>query len=381
MLATDPSRPAADDADDDLLHWLRLQGVAGVGPVTARQLLRAFGLPGQIFAASHAELREAVGAAGAGALLAPPPEPLARQCEAALAWLQAPGNRILTLSDPAYPRLLLDIADPPLLLYVKGRLALLARPALAVVGARNASAQGVANAGRFAEALSAAGITIVSGLALGIDTAAHEGGLRGAGSTIAVIGTGADRVYPPANGALSRRIAEGGCIVSEYALGLGAAAENFPRRNRLISGLARGVLVVEAAARSGSLITARLAGEQGRDVFAIPGSIHATLAKGCHHLIKQGAKLVETAADVLDELKLPVPAALEQVRADGAAAGTAPPRHAALLAALGHDPVDADTLAARAGLDAAAVIGQLLELELGGQVERLPGGAFQRTVL
>ncbi|WP_017877599.1 DNA-processing protein DprA [Janthinobacterium sp. CG3] len=374
MPATDtpPPEPA-----DDLLHWLRLQDVAGVGPVTARQLLARFGLPGQIFAASHAALREVVGAAGAAALLAPPPDGLARRHDAVLAWLAAPGNAVLTLADAAYPRSLLDIADPPLLLYAKGRCALLARAALAVVGARSASAQGVANAGRFSHALSEAGLTIVSGLALGIDTAAHEGGLRGAGSTVAVIGTGADLVYPPANRTLSQRIGERGCIVSEYPLGWPAAPTNFPRRNRLISGLSLGVLVVEAAARSGSLITARLAGEQGRDVFAIPGSIHATLAKGCHKLIKQGAKLVETAADVLDELKLPLPPGPAPAHRPGAG----PARHAALLAALGFDPADADTLAARAGLDAAAVVGQLLELELAGLVERLPGGTFQRTVL
>jgi DNA processing protein len=375
--ATDTPPPAAP-GDDDLLHWLRLMDLDGVGRVTARTLLSSFGLPGQVFAAGHAALKAAVGAAAAAAVLAPPPRRLAQQHEATLAWLDIPGNAVLTLADAAYPRSLLEIADPPPLLYASGRVALLARAALAVVGARSASAQGVANAGRFSQALSEAGLTIVSGLALGIDAAAHEGGLRGAGSTVAVIGTGADLVYPPANRALSRHIAERGCIVSEYPLGLPAAPANFPRRNRLISGLSLGVLVVEAAARSGSLITARMAGEQGRDVFAIPGSIHATLAKGCHKLIKQGAKLVETAADVLEELGLPPPPGLA-ARPPGAGAAAA--RHAALLAALGHDPAGADTLAARAGLDVGAVVGQLLELELAGLVERLPGGAFQRTVL
>ncbi|MDC8760642.1 DNA-processing protein DprA [Janthinobacterium fluminis] len=369
MQATDP-QPA--DGDDDLLHWLRLLQAPGVGPVSVRALLAHFGLPGNIFRAAHAELKALVGALRAGALLATPPGALAAQRDATLAWLERPGNHILTLADTAYPQTLLAIADPPPLLYVQGRCELLAGPALAVVGSRSASAQGVANAGRFAQALSEAGVTIVSGLALGIDTAAHEGGLRGAGSTVAVIGTGADLVYPPANAALARRIGARGCIVSEYPLGLAAAAENFPRRNRLISGLARGVLVVEAAARSGSLITARLAGEQGRDVFAIPGSIHSALAKGCHQLIKQGAKLVETAADVLEELQLPAP----PPRA-GAPAGPQP--HPDLLAALGHDPADVATLAGRAGQAVGAVAGQLLELELAGLVERLPGGLFQRV--
>ncbi|WP_317201968.1 DNA-processing protein DprA [Janthinobacterium sp.] len=368
MHATDTPPPAA--GDDALVHWLRLQMTAGVGALTARRLLARFSLPGAIFRAGQAELRELLGAQPADALARTPPR-LTAQLDATLAWLALPGNAVLTLGDAAYPPYLLEIPDPPLLLYVRGRAALLSGPALALVGSRNASAQGAANALRFAQALSEAGLCIVSGLALGIDAAAHEGGLRGAGSSIAVIGTGADRQYPAANGALARRIAAEGCIVSEYALGTPALAANFPRRNRLISGLARGVLVVEAAAQSGSLITARLAAEQGREVFAIPGSIHAALAKGCHALIKQGAKLVETAADVLQELNLPAPPAAAQAPA-------APAADAALLALLGHDPASADTLAARAGLDVAGVVGRLLALELDGRVERLPGGVFQR---
>lgn len=216
--------------------------------------------------------------------------------------MEQEGNRILTLGDAAYPPALLDIPDPPLMLYAKGRIELLARSALAVAGSRNATALGRANAERFSEALSKTGLAIASGLALGIDAAAHEGGLRGAGSTIAVIGTGADIIYPTRNRGLAQRIASEGCIVSEYVLGTPAMAANFPRRNRIISSLARGVLVIEAAAQSGSLITARVAAEQGRDVFAILGSLHSPLAKGCHHLIKQGAKLVESAHDVFKEL-------------------------------------------------------------------------------
>lgn len=371
MPATEPPPPAADH--DDVTGWLRLQCAPGVGPVLARRLLSRFGLPADIFGAAHADLLEVLPAATARTLLGPLPDACARQAGATLAWLAQAGNALLTLADPAYPRQLLEIPDPPLLLYLKGRLELLSRPALAVVGSRNGSAQGQANAGCFAQALSEAGLTIVSGLALGIDAAAHHGGLRGPGSSVAVIGTGADIVYPRGNRGLAQLLAERGCIVSEYALGVPALAANFPRRNRLISGLARGVLVVEAAARSGSLITARMAGEQGRDVFAIPGSIHSPLAKGCHALIKQGAKLVESAEDVLQELSwlAPQPVAVP-------APAAAQPGPGVLLAALGHDPVDADALAARTGLDGADLLGHLLALELAGLVERLPGGRFQR---
>lgn len=357
------------DAATELAGWLRLQHLPGVGPVAARALLVSFGLPPAIFSASFEALRDVVPASVARAIVQPPRPVANSQLELTLQWLQGPGNAVLTLADAAYPPLLLEIADPPLLLYVRGRVELLSRPGVAIIGSRNASAQGMQNAAAFAQALSTAGLTIISGLALGIDTHAHEGGLRGAGATVAVIGTGADLVYPRRNLDLAQRIAEQGCIVSEYALGLPAMPGNFPRRNRLISGLARGVLVVEAAAQSGSLITARLAGEQGRDVYALPGSIHATLAKGCHALIKQGAKLVESADDVLQELQW-----LGGIPGAPAVVEDEPP----LLAALGHDPLDADTLAARSGLAMGALMGELLALELAGRVERLPGGLFQR---
>jgi DNA processing protein len=270
--------------------------------------------------------------------------------------------------------MLLEIADPPLMLYAKGRLDLLASRALAVVGSRNATAQGVANAEKFSEVLSGAGLTISSGMALGIDTAAHRGGLRGVGSTVAVIGTGADIVYPARNRELAHRIAAEGCIVSEYALGTPALAANFPRRNRIISGLARGVLVVEAAAQSGSLITACVAAEQGRDVFAIPGSIHSPLSKGCHQLIKQGAKLVESAQDILEELGHGAAPAAQAL--DRAAQRDATPSR--ILHAAGFDPVDPDTLAMRCEIDIAALQAQLLTLELEGAIEMLPGGMIRR---
>jgi DNA processing protein len=376
---------AAMDADDQAA-WLRLMHTPGVGAVAARALLAAFGLPDAIFCAGFDALRRVVAAPVAMALAGPIPEPTQARIDAALAWLQLPGNHLLTLADAAYPGALLEIADPPPLLYLKGRIELLSRPALAVVGSRNASMQGMANAEHFSHALSEADLTIVSGLALGIDAAAHRGGLHGIGSTIAVIGTGIDIVYPHSNRALAGLIAEQGCIVSEYALATPALPANFPRRNRLISGLARAVLVIEAAARSGSLITARMAGEQGRDVFAIPGSIHSALAKGCHALIKQGAKLVESADDVLVEMQLPSAVVkaqpdpgldLEQPKSTSMSTST--PEQQTLLAALGHDPVDLDSLAQRAGLDAASVIGQLLTLEMDGLVERLAGGLFQRN--
>jgi DNA processing protein len=376
------SSQASADADQ-LASWIRLAQIRGVGPETARKLLARFGLPVNIFAANTHALGEIVSERIAQALLAPPDETERAQIELALQWASATGNRILTLADADYPAGLLQIADPPLLLYVKGRIELLSRPALAVVGSRNATAQGVTNAEKFSEALSLSGWTIVSGLALGIDTAAHQGALRQAdqgGSTVAVIGTGADIVYPARNRALAHQIAAAGCIVSEYPLGTPAIAGNFPRRNRIISGLARGVLVIEAAAESGSLITARMAAEQGRDVFAIPGSIHSPLAKGCHQLIKQGAKLVESAQDILEEYAHDLPGAGIPAFASRSASDDDPSVSPVdpLLELMGFDPVDVETLARRAGQDIASLHVQLLTLELQGCLERLPGEIYRR---
>jgi DNA processing protein len=355
---------------EDLAGWLRLTLTPGVGGETQRTLLSAFGLPGNIFAAGLGALTRSIPHHAAERLLG---HDATRMIEAALAWASEPGNRIITLADDAYPQRLLDTPDPPTLLYVKGRAELLNQPALAIVGSRNASPQGAANAEAFAEALSQAGLAIVSGMALGIDAAAHRGGLRGSGSTRAVIGTGCDRVYPARNQDLARCIAAEGAIVSEFPLGTPALRENFPRRNRIISGLALGCLVVEAAERSGSLITARLAGEQGRDVFAIPGSIHSPLSKGCHRLIKQGAKLVDDAHDILDELRIPAPRRQQQSDVP-----STPGECGSLLDCLGFDPCDIDTLAARSGLTAESLYAILLEMELEGRVARLPGGRFQR---
>jgi DNA processing protein len=369
---TDPILAAS--RTDQIAAWLRLEQAAGVGPIAAGRLLAELGSPQAIFAAGHARLAELVSPAQASALCAPVLDATSALLERTLAWLREPGHHLLTLHDRAYPRLLANIPDPPLLLYINGRVEMLDQPALAIVGSRNASTQGKANATRFAQALSDAGLAIVSGLALGIDAAAHEGALRGAGSTIAVVGTGLDRIYPARNEALARQIAAQGCIISEYPLGTSALAGNFPRRNRIISGLAAGVLVVEAAAESGSLITANLAADQGREVFALPGSIHSALAKGCHKLIRKGACLVETVDEVLGAMQLSPLAGARPAEAGEGEIGNA------LLAALGHDAMEFDVLLAHAGIDAARLNGQLLMLELDGQLERLPGGRFQRVV-
>lgn len=364
-----------------LTDWLRLDGARGVGLRTAHLLLAAFGSPRAIFEAGHAALAAHAGPALAGALCAPPSRQTRERIDATLAWLRAPAHHVLALGDAAYPRALANIPDPPLLLHISGRIDLLARPALAIVGSRNATVQGKANAAAFAAALSDAGVCVVSGLALGIDAAAHEGALRGAGSTIAVVGTGADLCYPARNRALAERIADAGCIVSEYALGTPPTSGNFPRRNRIISGLSSGVLVVEAAARSGSLITARVAAEQGRDVFALPGSIHAPLAKGCHQLIRDGARLVETVDEVLEALQVS-PLASASLSASGAAHALPTETDCTdLLAQLGHGPLDVDDLLERLGADIGQLSMGLLALEMAGMIERLPGGKVQRVYI
>lgn len=360
---------------DGLANWLRLEQIKGIGPATARKLLSVFGLPENIFSASYTSLRQVASERITQAILTPASDDEQRDIALTLEWTTLPENAVLTLADSAYPPALLDIPDPPLLLYVKGNKALLKAPSLAVVGSRNATTQGLRNAENFAYALSETGLTIVSGLALGIDTAAHQGGLRAQGSSIAVIGTGADVVYPARNHTLAHKIAESGCIVSEYPLGTPAMAANFPRRNRIISGLARGVLVIEATAQSGSLITARMAGEQGREIFAIPGSIHSPLSKGCHQLIKQGAKLVESAQDVLEEIRWGKPV-------NSTVSAATPPQETGetnvLLTAINFEPISVDSLCEQTGLGAAELSAQLLTLEMDGHIERLPNGLYQR---
>jgi len=356
---------------ESLAAWLRLTLIPGIGGQTQRKLLAAFGLPETVFAAGRSALRGVIGEQTVNLLLDTDNQ---AAVAAALEWSGAPGQRLVTLADPAYPQALLEMPDPPTLLYVRGRLDLLNRPALAIVGSRNATPQGIQNAERFAAAFAEAGLTIASGLALGIDGAAHRGALAAGGDTVAFIGTGIDRIYPARNRDLALEIGAKGTIISEYPIGTPVSAANFPRRNRLISGFSRGVLVVEAAVQSGSLITARLAAEQGREVFAIPGSIHSPQSRGCHQLIKQGAKLVETAQDVLEELRWGSTAAARPVEPT-AAGGAAQDK---LLVALGFDPCGLDALGERCGLTADVLSVMLLHLELDGRVASLPGGRYQR---
>jgi DNA processing protein len=357
----------------ELGAWLRLLLVPGVGREQARRLLALFGSPQAVVQAPAHALQDAAGARLASAI-GRGPDDLDRHLQAVLAWLAAgPSRHVITLGDAAYPPQLLESPDPPLLFYVQGDPARLAVPSIAVVGSRRPSAQGLDNARELARQLGSAGYAVVSGLALGVDGAAHEGALAAGALTLAVVGTGLDRVYPKRHAELAQRIAAQGAIVSEYLPGTPPLAENFPQRNRIIAGLSLGTLVVEAALRSGSLITARLANEAGREVFAVPGSIHAEQSRGCHALIRDGAKLVETAADVLAELRpppLPGPAVAEPA--------TGPVRADPLLAALGHDPTTLDSLQDRTGWPTAELLARLLELELDGDVARLPGGLYQR---
>lgn len=365
---------------EELAAWLRLALTSGVGNGAARRLLAAFGLPQAVFGQPVTALSQVVSAAQAQALLAEVPE-LQAQTDATLRWLdqsEAQGPRqILTLADSRYPPLLLHIADPPLLLYLVGNLPLSWPPCIAVVGSRNPTAQGLANARQFSRSFAQAGLTVVSGMALGVDAAAHEGALEAAApgqlTTIAVVGTGLDRVYPRQHLELSHRIARQGLLVSEYPLGTPPLGPNFPKRNRIIAALSQGTVVVEAALQSGSLITAHQAAEQGKEVFAIPGSIHSPQSRGCHALLKQGAKLVETAQDVLEEMQSPRASSAMPAPKESA------PQEDGILAALGFDPVSLDALVARTGIAPAHLQGRLLELELQGDLARLPGGLFQRV--
>lgn len=389
----------------ELRAWLRLCLTDGIGPVTARKLLACFGLPTAIFAQSARTLEQVVTSAQAHALLAHAAE-LDHQIEITRRWLDddrgvdgQSERRILTLADPDYPPGLLTIDDPPTILYGIGvpdwpRWLRQLSPglSLAVVGSRNPTAQGAANAFAFSRELAQSGLVIVSGLALGVDGKAHEGALADDAETrqlhtVAVVGTGVDRVYPRHHRELAHRITQAGLILSEYPIGTPPLAAHFPRRNRLLAGLTRGTLVVEAAPQSGSLITARLAAEQGREVFAIPGSIHTTQARGCHALIKQGAKLVESAQDVLEELsdlRGAIAARSTDLSARGVAGsnpGSGQPEESLaiddpILNAMGFDPVSLDALLARTGLPTPLLQARLLELELEDRVTPLPGGLF-----
>ena len=356
--------------DADLSAWVHLTHAPGIGSESQRKLLAAFGSPDKILAAGEAAVESIIGKRATQLFSFDPTLALKKTCE----WLASENHHLITLDHPDYPASLLEIPDPPNLLFVKGNPALLQMPSIGIVGSRNATPQGVHTAQDFSQTLAQEGLAIISGLALGIDTAAHQGALCAHGATIAVIGTGADRIYPAKNQALARQIAECGAIVSEFPLGTPALAHHFPRRNRIISGLSSGILVVEAALESGSLITARMAAEQGREVFAIPGSIHSPVAKGCHQLIKQGAKLVESAQDILDELgtwQRP------GISAQPAITATSLPEHP-LLTLLGYSPCTLDELVIRSGKEADALLPDLLSLELSGSIAPLPGNRFQR---
>ncbi|MBK6850811.1 MAG: DNA-protecting protein DprA [Burkholderiales bacterium] len=397
-------------AADELRAWLQLLETPGLGRQGARRLLAAFGDPLAVLAAGPVGWRGVVEPAVVQALQHPPAE-LDALIKRTQQWLdQATDRHVLVLGDGWYPAALLESPDPPLLLYAIGQLRLLQRPALAIVGSRHPTAQGKETARSFAKALGATGLTVVSGLAAGIDAAAHEGALddidavagdgttdpagrrhRGAGSTIAVVGTGLDRIYPRGNRELALRIADHGLLLSEFSLGTPPLAQNFPQRNRIIAGLSLGTLVVEAALQSGSLITARLASEAGREVFAVPGSIHAPQSRGCHALIKQGAKLVEDMADILTELRLAQapswPAATPADEVDAAIGPLATPVQLpiddsddAVLNALGWSAATLDVLQVRTGLSVSDLVVRLLTLELEGCVARLPGELFQRVV-
>ena len=395
---------------EELGSWLRLTLTPGVGNESARKLLATFGLPETLFHQPTAALCQVVSVAQAVSLRTEPPE-LAHLLDLTWRWLQDPEavdlpRRIVVLGDVDYPASLLSIEDPPLMLYLLGvghcagesganhvdqgsassrAIDLNLAHSIAMVGSRNPTPQGAANARHFAKAFGQAGLTVVSGLALGVDGAAHEGALDSVApgsrrlATVAVVGTGLDRVYPKSHRELAHRIALNGLLVSEYPLGTPPLPANFPKRNRLIAGLAQGTLVVEAALKSGSLITARLSVEQGKDVFAIPGSIHSTQARGCHALIKQGAKLVESAQDVLEEMKFDAcgaGVALDDLDAPTVAGVFG--AETGLIEALGFDPVGLEALQARCGMDTANLQAQLMALELDGRLARLPGGLFQR---
>ena len=354
---------------DEALSWLRLTLVPGVTLSAQHRLLRAFGTPARALEAPHAALAAVAGEENA-TLLARGPD--RRLVERSLRWLEESGHALLTFHDAAYPDTLRNIPCPPTTLYLRGDPQWLSRPSIAIVGSRNATAQGLRDAHAFAAALSEAGLTVVSGLALGIDAAAHRGGLTARGSSVAVMGTGADIVYPRRNDSLAMEIAAKGCLVTEFPLGIASLPGNFPRRNRLISGLSKGVLVVEAALKSGSLITAQCACEQDREVFAIPASIHSPHSKGCHRLIKEGAKLVECAEDILEDLGWGASrSGAQPVLAEA-------PEADPILEAMGRSPVSIDQMAARTGLAAAKLAAHLSLLEIDGRVAALAGGWFQR---
>ena len=353
--------------------WLRVFLTPGIGRQTAWRLLQQFSDIEAFLKASTQQWQTCLNARQIDALQRPS-DAVLQALDLHLKWLQVASHHLITPDQSTFPEALRHIPDPPFLLFAEGNLAYLQTPGLAIVGSRHASQQGMRNAREFAAALANQGLCINSGLAAGIDTAAHQGALASAGASCAVVGTGLLQCYPASNQALAQQLREKGCLLSEYALNTPAIAANFPRRNRLISGLSLGVLVVEAAAQSGSLITARMALEQGREVFAIPGSIHSPQAKGCHQLIREGAKLVENSQHIMEELQLPALArpALEPLPADADEA------ESDLFTWLQAEPIHLSTLEQQSGWDSASLSAELIMLEMQGAIENLPGGWLRR---
>jgi len=376
------------ETEHSLRHWLALTHVNTLGPVRIHSLLALFNTPADIFAAGRSGWREAGLSEKLIEQLAVPDWD---KVDADLAWAEQENANIITLADERYPPLLKNIPDAPPVLYTLGQPEILKLPQVAIVGSRNPTHAGIETAHNFAAYLASMGITVTSGMAMGIDAAAHEGALasmansafKGSGYTVAVTGTGLDRVYPAKNREIAHKIAENGLLVSEYSPGTPPLPGNFPRRNRIISGLSMGVLVVEAALQSGSLITARLASEQGREVFAVPGSIHHALAKGCHTLIREGAKLVETAAHILEELGAfssmlasPEASSEEKSQTELNSAPGVDDEYKQVLQCIDFEPTSVDKVVERSGLTADAVCSMLLVLELQGYVTALSGGYY-----
>ena len=371
--------PSIDDKQhlelvpNDIAQWVTLNETPGLGNATLCQLLAKFGSPEKIFSASISQLREFVD------------DEIAQKIQngvdleaikPTLDWLQKDNAHLVTFADSTYPQKLLEISNPPAVLYAIGNLQWLNHPTIAMVGSRSATPQGEKNAENFAESLCNQGLCVVSGMALGIDGASHRGAIKANGATIAVVGTGLDIVYPAKHRDLAHKIAERGLIISEFPLGTPSKAQNFPRRNRLISGLSLGCLVVEANIDSGSLITARLSAEQGREVFAIPGSIHSPVTKGCHQLIKQGAKLVENVQDILEELKNILPRISPSGLMGNLESNPSEPN--AVLDCMGFDPVNFESLRSLSGLTTEALSSMLMVLELESKITTLAGGQYQR---
>lgn len=368
--------------NNDHQFWIALHQIKGLGSAKLCKLLSQFGTPEDVFNASLSTLQSVVEPNIAERIYQGVDE---TAIQATLVWLEDNNNHLITLADETYPKQLLEISNPPAILYAKGNLEALKQPAIAIVGSRNATPQGIKNAQDFAENLANQRLCIISGMALGIDGAAHQGALKApkttAGATIAVVGTGLDIVYPARHRQLAHEIADNGLLLSEFPIGTPSKPQNFPRRNRIITGLSLGCLVVEANVGSGSLISAKLAAEQGREVFAIPGSIHSPVAKGCHALIKQGAKLVESSDDILSEIQFEKSQkTLKTISPNGSLPERAntPPEASTVLDSMGFEPIAFDKILPLTGLTSNELSTMLTILELEGKIASVPGGQYQR---